>query len=549
MAHTSDESSSPEVSRSLLSAPVHSTLSRPRLHSHPNHHQRNSSPSSRQSALCPNNSPSSLGTQSVLRDSGKILPPAGEKVNYSEEGAPIGNLRRGNSAENLARQTVVQGQRLLVSEHLSFDGHKIAPNGTLKRLKTECEQPQLSSEDGAIRLPPTPNAMRRGSLDSLQEAYGQEGRDRPSSDVSDDVSVIPPLHPMLYPFFSSLACHWVMETRQAQGQGFWCFLSHLHPQANFPLSHAGGSDLLASLTSTFDKKLRSLLGPGASHSSGEQHSAQGSPRELHPEEAESTTPEQSKTSAPNSLPEESNQRLSERIGATTQKDPDKWSAKKEKEVTVEGMEEKVARGGNDRRSKNSVTVETTPPAETVESKPRRTDSLSKTEKTEANTKTKDGERQWRRREAGTKRGGGDDEAKLKRKNGMPDRSIKRRHTVGGTKDFDKIEWAVTNGREGDRSNNAALPDEKERGTADGEGEVGLRAWVGRERLRTSSPDLGCRRALGSSFVVEINVLLPGAVVGRCGVVRGDGGPGGGVGARPHGLPTTRVHEQPLESHV
>lgn len=311
------------------------------------------------------------------------------------------------------------------------------------------------------------------------------------------------------------------------------------------MSHVGGSDLLASLTSTFDKKLRSLLGPGASHSSGEHHSAQGSPREGHPEEAEESIPENSKTTPLNSSSsiEESNHKLPDRTGATAQQEPEKWSARKEKEAVVDGGEEKVTRGG-DRRSKSS-TVETTS-TDVVDAKPRRSDSLSKTEKTEANTKTKDGERQWRRREAGVKRGG-DDEAKLKRKNGMPDRSIKRRHTVGGTKDFDKIEWAVGNGRDGDKVNAATVPDEKDRGVVDCE-EVGLRAWLGRERLRTSSPDLGCRRAIGGGLVVEINVLLPGAVVGRCGVVRADSGPGG-VGTRPHGLPTTRVHEQPLESHV
>ncbi|XP_077283847.1 rho GTPase activating protein at 19D isoform X3 [Arctopsyche grandis] len=61
------------------------------------------------------------------------------------------------------------------------------------------------------------------------------------------------------------------------------------------------------------------------------------------------------------------------------------------------------------------------------------DNLTKNEKTETNIS--------RRREinyGGLNRAS----AKLKRKNGMPERSIKRRHTVGGTKDFDKDEWVA-----------------------------------------------------------------------------------------------------------
>ncbi|CAG5011916.1 unnamed protein product [Parnassius apollo] len=47
----------------------------------------------------------------------------------------------------------------------------------------------------------------------------------------------------------------------------------------------------------------------------------------------------------------------------------------------------------------------------------------------------------RRREAGAWRS-----TKLKRKNGMPERGIKRRHTVGGTKDFDKDGWGARHTR-------------------------------------------------------------------------------------------------------
>lgn len=45
-----------------------------------------------------------------------------------------------------------------------------------------------------------------------------------------------------------------------------------------------------------------------------------------------------------------------------------------------------------------------------------------------------------------RRAGGARSTKLKRKNGMPERGIKRRHTVGGTKDFDKDGWSARHTR-------------------------------------------------------------------------------------------------------
>ncbi|CAH2086778.1 unnamed protein product [Euphydryas editha] len=72
-------------------------------------------------------------------------------------------------------------------------------------------------------------------------------------------------------------------------------------------------------------------------------------------------------------------------------------------------------------------------------RPQRSESLSKGERP---SKLEKGE--WnvvRRREAGAWRS-----TKLKRKNGMPERGIKRRHTVGGTKDFDKDGWAARHTR-------------------------------------------------------------------------------------------------------
>ncbi|XP_050682076.1 rho GTPase-activating protein 23-like [Leptidea sinapis] len=72
-------------------------------------------------------------------------------------------------------------------------------------------------------------------------------------------------------------------------------------------------------------------------------------------------------------------------------------------------------------------------SESLNCRVQRSESLSKGERM---SKVEKGE--WnvvRRREGGAWRS-----TKLKRKNGMPERGIKRRHTVGGTKDFDK-DWA------------------------------------------------------------------------------------------------------------
>lgn len=95
---------------------------------------------------------------------------------------------------------------------------------------------------------------------------------------------------------------------------------------------------------------------------------------------------------------------------------------------------------------------------------RRSDSLTKYEKTESNINLR------RELTDGTNRRLKKVSTKLKRKNGMPERSIKRRHTVGGTKDFDKLHWL----------------DNKLRYEAE-------EAYREKEKtaLRSSSPDLTC----------------------------------------------------------
>ncbi|KAE8744298.1 hypothetical protein FOCC_FOCC009021, partial [Frankliniella occidentalis] len=170
-------------------------------------------------------------------------------------------------------------------------------------------------------------------------------------------------------------------------------------------------------------------------------------------------------------------------------------------------------------------------SEKSDSKLKRSDSLTKTEKTESNMNRR--RQQENRANARGNCGGNanirDKETtkmfiqnatlvltKLKRKNGMPERSIKRRHTVGGTKDFDKLHW-LDNRLQSDQweSNNSP---------------VGLKE---KKSLRTSSPDLSSSRLAG--ILVEVSLLHSGDV------------------HRPHSLPdpnlVSAVFKVPLESHV
>lgn len=128
---------------------------------------------------------------------------------------------------------------------------------------------------------------------------------------------------------------------------------------------------------------------------------------------------------------------------------------------------------------------------------KRSDSLTKYEKTETNLNKR------KQQESGLKRSLSKEKenvlmVKLKRKNGMPDRSIKRRHTVGGTKDFDKLPWLDN------RLQSEALENEK--------------TLKGKEKrnLRTSSPDLSSSRLKATieseGLSIEVRIPIPVEVV-------------------------------------
>ncbi|XP_044576356.1 uncharacterized protein LOC123259705 isoform X9 [Cotesia glomerata] len=152
-------------------------------------------------------------------------------------------------------------------------------------------------------------------------------------------------------------------------------------------------------------------------------------------------------------------------------------------------------------------------SESPNMKLKRSESLTKTEKTECNISKR---RQSVRKESATK---------LKRKNGMPERSIKRRHTVGGTKDFDKVHWLDNK-----------LQSETERIIKNDNKPK-------KSQLRTSSPDLSSNRVnvADTSFLIEVSFRGPSNVVFNV------------TNARPQSLPdanlASKVFKVPLESHV
>ncbi|XP_018363761.1 PREDICTED: rho GTPase-activating protein 21-A isoform X2 [Trachymyrmex cornetzi] len=153
-------------------------------------------------------------------------------------------------------------------------------------------------------------------------------------------------------------------------------------------------------------------------------------------------------------------------------------------------------------------------SESPGSKLKRSESLTKTEKTECNISKR---RQSVRKESATK---------LKRKNGMSERSIKRRHTVGSTKDFDKVHWLDNK-----------LQSEAER-------VIRSDYRPKKSQLRTSSPDLSTNRIgmADTSFLIEVSFRGPSNVVFNV-----------TNAARPQSLPdaslASKVFKVPLESHV
>lgn len=160
------------------------------------------------------------------------------------------------------------------------------------------------------------------------------------------------------------------------------------------------------------------------------------------------------------------------------------------------------------RTNSTLNVKRSESLTKTNDKLKRSDSLTKTEKTESNINKRREMTNWSRRT-------NKDFTKLKRKNGMPERSIKRRHTVGGTKDPDKINLI-------DNRNQRVIRTDQENQKE--------------KNLRTSSPDLSSTRR--EKFVFEFNVFTPDEMVFS---IRQNF-----LGSRPQSFPDYKV---PLESHV
>ena len=112
---------------------------------------------------------------------------------------------------------------------------------------------------------------------------------------------------------------------------------------------------------------------------------------------------------------------------------------------------------------------------------KRNDSLSKNEKTETNLMKRRLTELGKKARCSDKDGSGG--CRTKRRAGAKTSSIKRRHTVGGTKDFDKVSWLQNQQRENDKEN--------------------------RKERRTSSPDLSSTRM--ADLLIEV-VVRPRSII-------------------------------------
>ncbi|XP_060871751.1 rho GTPase-activating protein 21-B isoform X9 [Metopolophium dirhodum] len=238
-----------------------------------------------------------------------------------------------------------------------------------------------------------------------------------------------------------------------------------------PISHASdeGGDLLVSLTSAFDKKLKSLLIPSDSVDVEEKQPVAIS-------SDEQTDVQTYRDPSLHRSLERRSQHITEKHEIETMKDSTSESMKDSSKIDNFECLQDINTNPNVRlrRSESLKQKENRPDygnhvklrrCESLNkheryiskytkfeammltkngdaSKHRRSDSLTKTEKTECNMNKR---KQGLSRRCSSLR---DKEARQKRKNGVTtDRSIKRRHTVGGTKDFDKITWLDNKERE------------------------------------------------------------------------------------------------------
>ncbi|CAB3360455.1 Hypothetical predicted protein [Cloeon dipterum] len=287
-----------------------------------------------------------------------------------------------NTLRNIRRGNSVENlSASSLHDKASVDSQK--SNGSLKRLKTENEMALTA---------PSPFVMRCGSLDSLHESCSVDGgkpcesnSNRPFSETSDD-----------------------------------------------------GHDLLESLTSTFDKKMKDLM-------SHPDKQADESPAESSPADESKSEEKQTSNAA---------------IEFRPYRDPSLHRSKTKSQDLNNGSPQDSPNKSCKSREK--------------ENRSRKRDSgsgLSKLEKEVRNN-------------CQVLAPSNAFLARMKRKSGAyTHRGIKRRHTVGGTKDLAKIGWPA------DEGISAAGPV-----LTEAQQQAALRSWLQRGRLRSSSPELSPRTA-------------------------------------------------------
>ncbi|CAG9783551.1 unnamed protein product [Diatraea saccharalis] len=236
----------------------------------------------------------------------------------------------------------------------------------------------------------------------------------------------------------------------------------------------GAGDLVSSLTSTFDQKLRSLNNSSPLDDGSIPYADEG--QDENDDGKSSTSPSSGSDRASPASPPSPAARASElkaawlardlRNSSSSSDEPDRaWPRRclpaddaddSEKENCSRPAPPAAPRprspsaGAADARDRDE------PDADLDRAKPKRTESLNRDparpdarvlRSESLNCRPRpEPEREWaaaafRRRDVAAWRS-----TKLKRKNGMPERGIKRRHTVGGTKDFDKDGWSARHTR-------------------------------------------------------------------------------------------------------
>ncbi|XP_032780420.2 rho GTPase-activating protein 21 isoform X10 [Daphnia magna] len=217
--------------------------------------------------------------------------------------------------------------------------------------------------------------------------------------------------------------------------------------------------------------------------------------------ASSNKTEETKKSATTTDGEQSNRLLESNLDETLDAADQPKSGPKETADPVDRPNIKQASVSVKRESKSADTGKAV----------KRSDSLTKDEKTESNTKAR--EREMRQTSVGQKT-----PRKFVQRSG--ESGLKRRHTVGGTRDFDKvrIRWLAD---KSDERNVIPAPrwsawDRLQPLISDEDLNVdrSLKTWMRSERIRTSSPEL-CRRSDTASIATNtLPANAPGCASGQ-----------------------------------